>query len=189
MPRPVCAEIAAQVERLLIEEGPAVYRCALRALQGNVAEAEDLVQEAFEAAMLNWARVGGFSRSRQRAWLCRVVRNKAVDRWRSSRRLSRLDGVLDLDDSTDTERVALSAVAADRCIRAINSMPPVRHRVAYLRWRMEWSTAEIAAELGITGSAVRWHLGAARDQLGTAIGDELAFLDSGEDAAHGEEVR
>jgi DNA-directed RNA polymerase specialized sigma24 family protein len=51
-------------------------------LTGDWAEADDLVQEAFTAALTAWSTVGSYPRSQQLAWLNRVMINKKVDRWR-----------------------------------------------------------------------------------------------------------
>src|ERR1039458_1671462 len=78
-------EAAAQVARLFIEESPAVFRSALRAARGNRSEVDDLVQEAFQAAVLSWESIGGLSADRKRARLCRVAINKAIDGYRAGK--------------------------------------------------------------------------------------------------------
>jgi len=81
--------------------------------------------------------------------------------------------VPDHRQAPSVEGVALSRIALDRCLEAINKMPPVQHRVAYLRWHEEWSTREIAHELGIAQATVRVHLMNVRNALRDEVGDEL----------------
>jgi RNA polymerase sigma-70 factor (ECF subfamily) len=65
-------------------------------------------------------------------------------------------------------------------------MPPVRQRVAFLKWGEDLSCAEIAELLGITSSTVRAHLKRARDELTQEVGPEIPFTatsDADEEAA------
>ncbi|QSQ14542.1 RNA polymerase sigma factor [Myxococcus landrumensis] len=57
----------------------------IRVMGGDFASAEELVQEAFEAALQQWPREG--VPAEPRAWLLRAARNKAVDRVRRGVRL------------------------------------------------------------------------------------------------------
>ncbi|AGC46576.1 ECF family RNA polymerase sigma factor [Myxococcus stipitatus DSM 14675] len=57
----------------------------IRVMGGDFASAEELVQEAFEAALQQWPRDG--VPAEPRAWLIRAARNKAVDRMRRGVRL------------------------------------------------------------------------------------------------------
>lgn len=62
-------------------------------------------------------------------------------------------------------------------------MPPARQKVAFLRWGLEWTSAEVAEWLGIDSSTVRRHLKLARDQMAAEIGPDVPFAeddDSGE---------
>lgn len=169
--------VAAQVTRLMVEESAALFRYALRITNGDQEEAEDLVQEAFEAAALNWPKLRKLPREAQRAWLRRVVRNKAIDRWRIGKRIQLVEDLSDDREAPSAEHVALSRMALDRCLEAIRIMPPVQHRVAYLRWHEGWSTAEIARELGIAQATVRVQLMKARKKLVDAVGDNVVFAE------------
>jgi DNA-directed RNA polymerase specialized sigma24 family protein len=64
-------------------------------------------------------------------------------------------------------------------------MPPMRQRVAFLRWGEEWTCAEIAEWLGISSSTVRAHLKHARDELAVVIGPDVPFAESGDDSGEG----
>ena len=69
-------------EQLAVREERALYRHAARIL-GAGADAEDAVQDAFLSA---WRSIGSFEGSSFRAWLYRIVTNRALDRVRARRR-------------------------------------------------------------------------------------------------------
>src|SRR5919201_59545 len=69
-------------EQLALHEERALYRHAARIL-GAGPDAEDVVQDAFLSA---WRSIGSFEGSSFRAWLFRIVTNRALDRVRSRRR-------------------------------------------------------------------------------------------------------
>ena len=72
-------------------------------------------------------------------------------------------------------------MALDRCLQAIQKMPPAQHRVAYLCWHEDWSTKEIARELGIAQATVRVHLMNARRDLVDAVGNEIVLAEERDD--------
>src|SRR5688572_8993718 len=65
----------------------------IRALGGDFSLAEEVVQEAFEAALGEWP-VSGAPRN-ERAWLLATARHKAIDRLR---RRTRFEAPLDTTD-------------------------------------------------------------------------------------------
>jgi RNA polymerase sigma-70 factor (ECF subfamily) len=173
--------VAAKVARLMVEESAALFRYALRITNGHQQEAEDLVQEAFQAAALSWAKIHKLSRDAQQGWLRTVVKKRAIDRWRITQRTQPVADIPDERQSPSAERVALSQMALDRCLQAIQKMPPAQHRVAYLRWHEDWSTKEIARELGIAQATVRVHLMNARKDLVDAVGNEIVLAEERDD--------
>jgi DNA-directed RNA polymerase specialized sigma24 family protein len=82
----ISLKVAAQVVPLFVAESGAVFRSALRAAHGDRAEAEDLVQKAFQAAAEEWETIADYPPARKRAWLCRVAINQAIDGYRAGRR-------------------------------------------------------------------------------------------------------
>jgi len=69
-------------EQLAVREERALYRHAARIL-GAGPDAEDAVQDGFLSA---WRSIGSFEGSSFRAWLYRIVTNRALDRVRARRR-------------------------------------------------------------------------------------------------------
>jgi RNA polymerase sigma-70 factor (ECF subfamily) len=69
-------------EQIAVREERALYRHAARIL-GAGPDAEDTVQDAFLSA---WRSIGSFEGTSFRAWLYRIVTNRALDRVRARRR-------------------------------------------------------------------------------------------------------
>src|SRR5262249_17390872 len=80
-------------------ESSAILATMIRALGGDFALAEEVVQEAFEAALSEWA-ASGEPRS-PRAWLLGTARHKAIDR---IQRRSRFEAPF--DEGVDLEALA-----------------------------------------------------------------------------------
>jgi RNA polymerase sigma factor (sigma-70 family) len=189
MTRRIPPEVAAQVARLFVEEAEAVFRSALRAARGDGPEAEDLVQMAFQAAAEEWTTIVDYPLARKRAWLCRVAINKAIDGYRSGKRVQPAADPVDAASvSPSAEHVALTWMQAERCLKVINEMPEMRSKVAYLKFHEGWDTREIAGHLGISPSTVRVHLRDARVVLEAVAGSEVSFTEEPDNADnHGRE--
>jgi RNA polymerase sigma factor (sigma-70 family) len=162
MTKRISPEVEAQVAQLFVDHAEAVFVSALRAVGGDRREAETFVQEAFQAAAVQWDEIANDDPAAQRAWLRRVAINKAIDRHRVGRRVHLVAEVEIARTEPSAEQIALPRIVKDRCLQVIKEMPPRRRLVAYLRWHEEWDVREIAQYLGIAVSTVRVHL---RDSL------------------------
>ncbi|QDE88041.1 RNA polymerase subunit sigma-24 [Myxococcus xanthus] len=81
------------LERAHREDYGRIVATLIRVLDGDFGAAEEMVQDAFAAALNQWPREGV---PREPAgWLMRVARNKAVDRMRRSARLEAREGALE----------------------------------------------------------------------------------------------
>jgi RNA polymerase sigma-70 factor (TIGR02943 family) len=69
----------ANPDRWVDDHGDCLYRYALVRVR-TPEVAQDLVQEAFLAALRSWDKFGG--RSSERSWLCGILKNKIVDYYR-----------------------------------------------------------------------------------------------------------
>jgi RNA polymerase sigma-70 factor (ECF subfamily) len=164
------------VGQLYAEEAGAVFRAARKAAYDR-REAEDCVQEAFRAAAVKWGEVAAYSPDKRRAWLCRVAINKAIDRYRTGKRMQ-LGADPNLSQAAPSaEEAVLTRIEKDRCMQVIKEMPPRRRTVAYLRWHEEWTVEEIAEHLGMAASTVRVHLRDARSSVTAALGDEVSVTE------------
>ena len=136
------------------------FRVALAILQ-NVADAEDIAQEAIATAIerLPECRIP----DRFGGWLLRAVRNRALNqRAQLSYRLALLAGmrVEEAEDFADRDLPLGRAVLA-----ALEQLTPVRRTVVLLHDVEEWTHAEIAESLRITVVMSRQHLFWARKAL------------------------
>jgi RNA polymerase sigma-70 factor, ECF subfamily len=166
---------------------PTMTRRARR-VTGNVADAEDVSQEALLKA---WSRLEQFSGSQDEntddfsAWLARIAGNTSIDILRRRR-----DGkLLSLDEPRGSAEETLgSGIAArndnpeDRCARrqmrrilanAILQLPPDLRQACLLRDVMQYSSQEVADRLEISVVAVRLRLFRARRRLREKLEEAL----------------
>jgi RNA polymerase sigma factor (sigma-70 family) len=137
-----------------------------RRLLRSESGSEDVVQQVFLSA---WAalRVGTEVRD-IRSWLYRITHNHAVSVLRRSG-----DDFDELNEDvcrlTAPESELDRRVLMHEALAAVASLPELQHK-AILRTALEgYSYAEVAAELGITGSAVRGLVHRARASLRRAL--------------------
>ena len=153
---------------LLKRFAPRLYRLALH-LMGDADEAEDVLQEAFISAC---AHVGEFEgRSGLGTWLHRIVRNTALGRLRSQ---ARRTGAV-TNDETELAAVPDNAAEPDdqivaqelgaRLEEAILALPASTRAAFVLRDVEGMSTADAAAGLGVSESALKVRLHRARQSL------------------------
>jgi RNA polymerase sigma-70 factor, ECF subfamily len=137
---------------------------------GDLAEAEDLVQEAFARASARWSRLRAYDVPE--AWVRRVALNLAADRTRRLRRrvaaLARI-GPPPVVPPTSEDVLAVAA--------ALRTLPLPYRQVLVLHYLADLSVDQVAGELGVRSSTVRGRLARARRVLATQFTD------------HGEEVR
>jgi RNA polymerase sigma-70 factor, ECF subfamily len=166
---------------------PTLTRRARR-LTGNVADAEDVSQEALLKA---WSRLEQFSGSQDEnaddfsAWLARIAGNTSIDILRQRR-----DGrLLSLEEPRGSAEETLgTGIAArddnpeERCARrqmgrilanAILQLPPDLRQACLLRDVMQYSSQEVADRLEISVVAVRLRLFRARRRLREKLEESL----------------
>jgi RNA polymerase sigma factor (sigma-70 family) len=138
----------------LVELIPRLRRYA-RALVGDRASADDLVQDTLERA---WAKLHLYRRGTDlRAWLFTVMHNVHVNRVRASRVTDTLE-----DEMPELQGDALLVRDLDR---AIGRLPAEQRAVLLLVTLEEMSYEEVARTLGIPIGTVMSRLSRARDKL------------------------
>ena len=118
-------------------------------LCGDAAQAEDLVQEAFERVYLKWGRV-----SRDGAPLAytrRVLVNLNTDRWRRTHRETVTDGVRE-SVGADSYR---GSDDRDQITRLLQSLPRREREVIVLRHYADMSEQDVARTLGVSVGTVK----------------------------------
>lgn len=150
------------LESQIEAEIPGLRRYA-RALSGNTAQADDLVQDCLERALSRlalWRRDGNL-----RAWLFTILRNVWIDELR--RRKVRPD-MNAMDESCDTmasapsqmDRLAVRDLAA-----ALAQLAPEQRETVLLVGLEGMSYAEVAAVTGVPMGTVMSRLKRGRDRL------------------------
>ena len=151
---------------------PALHRSAFL-LCGDAHRADELTQHALERTYRAWPRARAGD---PLAYCRRVLMNLRVDGWRRTRRevlvdpqtLAGRDGPWTDPDLGDRDEV----------LRALLALPLKQRRVVVLRYLLDLSEAEVAAELdlplGTVKSTASRALASLRADLGPAIGRRLS---------------
>ncbi|MGH3887655.1 MAG: RNA polymerase sigma factor [Pseudonocardiaceae bacterium] len=189
---PITDRAAKEVEDLFRAEAPALFRRARVLTRGDRDAAEDLVQEVFEATVLgNWDTVCPLGDEDRRRWLFRVLMHKAVDRWRTEKRMVLDPFILDSELASQTmdgdpATLVLGSITVEQIWKEMKSMPPAQYRVAYLDWACGWTTREISGALGIAESTVRVHRHNAVQALRRLVVSLIDYdADEADDHEHG----
>jgi len=162
-------------EELALREERALYRHAARIL-GAGPDAEDVVQDAFLSA---WRSIGSFEGTSFRAWLFRIVTNRALDRVRARRRRPELplDPPAD-DEVTWAEPVAggpdLADIAAGReavaaVEEALRGVPEEQRAALLLRDIEGFAYEEIAIMTSVEVGTVKSRIHRARVAVRNAL--------------------
>jgi RNA polymerase sigma-70 factor (ECF subfamily) len=142
---------------------------AARAILGDDAEAEDVVQDAYVRAYTNLDQFAG--RAAFATWLTRIAVHEALARARRRGRFDDLEEALPVlpSPTRDPEQRASDAELARMLESAIDALPPVYRGVFMLREVEGLSTAETAASLDIPVETAKTRLHRARALLRGAL--------------------
>lgn len=132
---------------------------------GNRADAEEVVQHAFEKAWVRWTRVRRLESPE--SWVRRVSLNLAVSRWRHERRREAPESTnsdsINCDESQLADRVSLRM--------AVQNLPPDQRRAVILFYVVGLKTDEIAREMRVPLGTVKSWLSRARGSLARELRD------------------
>lgn len=151
---------------ILDRHGPAMFRYAVSMLDGDVAAAEDAVQEALASA---WVHLADFRGDAQlRTWLFRITANVVLAGRRRRRPIAVDDTLLDVladRPENDPARVVQHEELRAALERALGELP-WRQRASWLLRELEGlSYQQIAQVLGTSPTVVRGQLHRARATL------------------------
>ncbi len=137
----------------------------LYAYLGDLAEAEDIVQEAFCRAMVRWKKISTYDEPG--AWVRRVAWNLASSRFRRQRTVSRFlrKERLAHAEGPDPDRVAL--------IAALATLPANHRRAVVLHHMVQLSIAEIAEQEDVAEGTVKSWLSRGRAALAARLTQEV----------------
>jgi RNA polymerase sigma-70 factor (sigma-E family) len=119
---------------------------------GQRAEAEDLLQGAFERAYRRWGRIS--RRADPERYVRQILVNASVDRWRWLRRHPEAPLVV---TGADPGTADTAAAVADRdlLLRGLAALPPRQRAVLVLRYFEDLSEAQTATMLGCSVGTVK----------------------------------
>jgi RNA polymerase sigma-70 factor (ECF subfamily) len=162
------------LEALVRRTWPLAHRAAFLVLRDEAA-AEDVAQEALVAAIRSLDR---FDRRRPFGpWLHRIAVNRAIDhaRARAARHESPSGG------AEEAERLTALGTSeppsdprADGLDAALATLSPEQRAIVAMRYVLELTPGEIAAELGLPRGTVNSRLRRALDRLAEALGEDPA---------------
>ncbi len=135
-------------------------------LAGDVAEAQDLVQEAYARAWQRWRRVSGYDNPE--AWLRLVVTRLATDRWRHLRARRTRDAA-----SGPPPSVPPPSEDTVLLVTAMRAVTPAHRRALVLHYLLDRSVADIAVETGAAQGTVKSWLSRGRTELAAVLGQQV----------------
>jgi RNA polymerase sigma-70 factor (ECF subfamily) len=136
------------------------------AMCGDLAEAQDCVQEAFVRA---WTKRRSLDAEQSpEAWVRTVASRLAISRWRRTQR-----GLRPIDRSTAAAAPAEPNELRVALTRALQQLPAAQRRAIVLHHLCDLSVAEIALETGAPVGTVKARLSRGRAALGALLSDRL----------------
>ena len=157
---------------LVVAELPRLRRYA-RALTGDAARADDLVQDTLERALSRWTlwRAG----SNLRAWLFAIMHNLFVNQIKSGQRIEYYGG--DAPPEPEARPTQSDALEVRDLAAALQRLPVEQREVMLLVGLEELSYEEAAKALGIPVGTVMSRLSRGRERLRALLaGTEPAHL-------------
>lgn len=145
----------------------ALYRIAYL-LCGDPHRAQDLVQLALERTYKAWRRVGDGDPF---AYARRVLATARIDTWRRTRREVLTDDPGAAVGHRSSPGSDAGLADRDRLVRALMALSVKQRRVVVLRYLLDRSEAETAAELGISAGTVKSTASRALARLRAIVAD------------------
>ncbi len=128
------------------------------ALSGDLAEAQEVAQDAFLRAWTSWARITAYDDPS--GWVRKVAHNLAVSRWRKARNTAR--ALIRHGPPADVPEPSLASVSL---VAALTRIPEPARRALVLHHIAGLSVAEIADVEGVATGTVKARLSRGRAAL------------------------
>ncbi|HEU4421653.1 MAG TPA: SigE family RNA polymerase sigma factor [Pilimelia sp.] len=132
------------------------------AVTGDMAEAQDLVQEAYTRAWQRWRTVS--DHPSPEAWVRTVVARLATDRWR---RMGRWRAALLRSGPPEPVRAPSEDTVV--LVAALRDLPVAHRQALALHYLFDLPVAEIAAEAGVAVNTVKSWLSRGRAALAVVL--------------------
>lgn len=148
----------------LVQMHQQALRAFLRRLCGNVADADDLAQEAFVFA---WEQVARFDAARPfRPWLFGIAWRKYRERKRGWLRLLKRESRSVSDETSCASDPGLKL----DLVKATSTLPPEQRAAVLLCLGAEFTHAEAAEALALPLGTVKSHISRGREKLAVLLG-------------------
>jgi RNA polymerase sigma-70 factor, ECF subfamily len=134
-------------------------------LTGDLAQAEDITQEAFARALVRWQKVKGYDQPQ--AWVRQVACRLVIDANRRSRRA--LSATSLLATALRGRAVTPDPLSQSELSLVLLRMPAEQRQVIVLHYLADLPVEAIARESGISATTVRTRLAAARRRLASEL--------------------
>ena len=135
------------------------------AMTGNVADAQELVQEAYARAWQRWSSVSAYDDPQ--AWVRTVAWRLAASRWRKTK--NGVTAMLRHGPPAHTPEPSIDNVAL---VAALREIPEVQRRTIVLHHLVGLSVAEVAHELRVPEGTVKARLSRGRAALAQLLTDD-----------------
>ncbi len=140
------------------------------ALSGDLAEAQEVAQDAFLRAWTSWARVA--AHDDPAGWVRRVAHNLAVSRWRKARNTAR--ALLRHGPPADVPEPSLATASL---VAALAQLPEPARRALVLHHIAGLSVVEIADVEGVAPGTVKARLSRGRAALAPLLAEPACDSD------------
>jgi RNA polymerase sigma-70 factor (ECF subfamily) len=137
----------------------------LYAYTGDLAEAQEIAQEAFVRAWLHWRKVRAYDQPR--AWVARVAYRLAISRWRKAR--TSLSSWIRHGPLPEVPEPSESSVALATALAQITES---QRRAVVLHHMAGYSVAEIASFEGVADGTIKARLSRGRQRLSELLSDQ-----------------
>ena len=134
------------------------------AMTSNLADAQDLVQEAYARAWQRWSSVSEYEDPE--AWVRTVAWRLAASRWRKTK--NGVAAMLRHGPAEDTPEPSIDNVAL---VTALKAIPEAQRRAIVLHHLAGLSVAEVASETGSPEGTVKARLARGRTALAELLAD------------------
>ena len=162
----------AGTEALLHKYGP-LLRYVIGGILRDPQDAEDCYSEV---SLALWQKLEGYDAEKGplSGWLTAVARNTALNHWKARQRRDahQTEAEAELPDSNTPEQLLLRKERTERLKTVLSKLSQKEKQLFYRKYYYLQSTAQIAAELGLSERAVEGRLYRLRQYLRKELGGD-----------------
>lgn len=168
-------------KKLKMEELYSLYESAMYAIAysilNNVEQAEDVTHDSFEKIYTYLDDIKEADSLKTKAFVTRIVKNKAIDTYRKNKRLSRYDDSFNnvISDEIDPARIIENQLIRlnelDALDNALADMPERLRQVVVMKYGYGLKMTEIASILDKDSATIRKRMERAKKYLADRLGD------------------